>query len=340
VRSLAALACLGFLTAAGAGCASGPPPVALRPSGKPPLDCVVRFVVPAPAGERARGELRLDPVSLERAIHEAFEPSRACTGVTFAVKGEESSADGADLELELESPTPPTYAFSRRTGWFIPNTLLWFFGGFPSFWVADRAYEVQWDARLRFRSASTGRELKAVDLPLREESVLSIIDRGWTLPVLYTPPGLYEGPQTSTALESRLEAWLVGALLERLDADGRGLVGEVEIDIDSPGNLATASEPIVLRARVQSPAVLERLRVELDRVPVYERDALTMIKAARSADGSRYEYDLSVPLNAPPGEHLLRIHALRRGESAAGPDGRTAAWSATRSVRFRVVGGD
>lgn len=319
------------------GCSSGPQPKRSQPSTFQPLAWAIRVVLPTPPAQSASGELRLDALSLERSLRTAFAESRVATSVSVIEDGT-GVADEADLELRVECRAPATFAFSGRTGWFIPNTLLWFFGGFPSFWVADRAYAVEWDAQLRFRAATTARELKTVDLSLRSDIELNIVDRGWTAEVLYTPPGLYEGPQTASTLEARLETWLVNELIAALTAYGQQLSDEVEILVESPANLGTLpAAGLAARVLMRSPTVLERLRLEIDHVTVYEKDALTMVRATRLAVDGRHEYDIRLPLRLQPGEHLLQVQALRRGETDPGLDGRGAAWSATRSVRFVVT---
>lgn len=325
-RSFRRRGTLALAAALCAGCSSAPER-RLPPPPSRPLPCVVRVVLPAPGDELAPGELRLDALNVERELGRASVEARLATAISVVSGDAAVAADGADIELRLACRTAPSFSFSRRNGWFLPNTLLWFFGGFPSFWVADRAYQIQWDAELRFLCAATGDQIGGADLSLRRELALSIIDRGWTAEVLYTPPGFYEGPTTAAALQAHVEAWLVGELASQLAGHAGKLRAAVELDV------ATADAGQGARIVVRSPTVLERLRLELDRIPIYEKDPLTMIKAARSRDG-RWEYDVQVPLRAGPGEHVLRAFALRHGESAARPPADGARWSATRTVRF------
>ncbi len=354
------------------GCGGAPSRDDARWSRLPPAPCVVRIVLPAALGdaapppEKLEGALPIDPARLARTIRTELERRRVCTEVDVvdeaASRSDASSASAspagkddspADLLLTIEAPSPPTYAFSRRTGWFLPNTLLWFFAGFPSFWVADRVYGIHWDVRFRLGSIPGRRELRDVPHPLHDERALNVAERGWTAQVLYTPPGLYEGPDTARVLASQVESWLAGQLAAFVKGEAASLPFDVDIEIESPVNLALVGPAgLELRARIRSPAVLERLRVELDGEAIFERDALTMMKASRSprpgggssgesgGGSGRYEYALKLPLDATGGEHRLRVLALRSGEAgpgaAAGAGGASVDWSASSTVGFRV----
>jgi hypothetical protein len=233
---------------------------------------VVRIVLPGALGggvpppENLEGALPIDPARLARTIHAEFERLRVCTEVDVvedaASRGGASPAGAppagadeapADLLLTLEAPSPPTYAFSHRTGWFLPNTLLWFFAGFPSFWVADRVYGIHWDVRFRLGSIPAHRELRDVPHPLHDERALNVAERGWTAQVLYTPPGLYDGPNTARVLAPQVESWLAGQLATFVKGEAASLPLDVDIEIESPVNLAlVVPADLELRARIRS----------------------------------------------------------------------------------------
>jgi hypothetical protein len=252
-----------------------------------------------------------------------------------------AEAAGDDLVVHVEQAAgPPTYAFTHRTGWFLPNTLLWFGLGFPSFWVRDRVYEVRWDVKLRVRSAPAHAELPEVHAySLREERALHLAERGWTAHVLYTPPGLYEGPDTPAVLAGVVERWLVRQLAAFIKAESGALPFDVRIAIASPGNLtALSARDAALRLCIESPTVLERIRIELDGAVLWEKDPLTMVRATKGPDApggtGGFIYERHIPLDVSPGEHEVRVLARRRHENTVPVSGSAPTWSATRTVRF------
>ncbi len=317
------------------GCSSGPEAISERLEMMGPAPFAVRIVLPVLTGTVGETGVRIDLARLERTLRDELARSRACTLFTV-VNGEEAGSArleeqlDADIELRVEAPRPPSQAFSRRTGWFVPNTLLWFFGGFPSFWVADRAYELAWDASLSLRSASTGRELRKIEAVLREERLLNVFERGWTAEVLYTPPGLYEGPGAGDVLALRAEEWLVRRLVDCVKEESLRIPFDVQIEVES------VREEVSVRLR--SPTVIERLRIEVNGAPVFERDALTMVKARRiraiGVNGDSYEYSIRLPVRKAPEDQILRVMALRTEDPSAGHEG----WSASRTVKLRSGG--
>lgn len=300
-----------------------------------PLPSVVLVVLPEPSVPGEATALRWEPRRLEGRIVKAFEESRACTKVEVTWPGAAPPALPADLQVLVESRVGPSHAFAGRTGWFVPSSILWFFLGFPSFWIADRAYRVEGDLQLRLRSGA-GEELKRLVRPLRTECRLNLFDRGWSPEVLWTPPGLFEGSETLHALQEHADAWLVQRLLECVKEDATGINEGLSIEIQSPSNLERLRGPEQMaRALIQSTSVLERIQVTLDGKILFAQDPLTMMRATREPQAGRgsFEYELRIPVRAQTGEHFLRVAATR---SASGqPRGPGAAGlSLSRTIRF------
>ncbi|MBI4603838.1 MAG: hypothetical protein HY721_17930 [Planctomycetes bacterium] len=334
------------------GCAS-----AERDAGWPgpsaPLPYVVRVVLPqlAQPGEEGRDQVPVSLARLEQAIRAEFDERRACTEVRIvhaATAEEEGGADArgawardVDVEIEFKSRGAPAYAFAGRSAWFIPNTVLWFLIGFPSFWVPDRIYRVRWQGAFQVRYPPARRELPEAKDSLEEDCSLHILERGWTPRALYTPPGLHEGPETAAALAPLVERWLVrelGRLLARVD---EALPLDVAISILHPANLGVVPPGgVVLRCSIAASTPLEHVRLELDGRSVWEREQVNMVRATREprgGDGVGYEYAIELPLDLGAGEHRLRVLALRSGEGAV--QGAAPRWSASRTIRFRVGSG-
>jgi hypothetical protein len=329
-----------------AGCASSPPPDDdTRWLRLPRAPYIVRVILPEATRDGGSDVLPLNSTRLERSILDEFERLRVCTAVEVTRADETPDGLPPDLELRIDAMDSPTYAFARRTGWFVPNAILWFFAGFPSFWVRDRVYGVDWNVRCTLSSIPAERELQVVALPLEQERALNITERGWTSKVLYTPPGLYEGPDTAAVLARDVESWLVAGLVEVLKVRAAALPFDVEIAVEPPRAPAPADATNFsaqeLRVVIQSPRVLERVRVELDGSGVLEMDALNMMRAKRAPRGagaSWLEYPIGIPLALPAGEHVVRVFALRSAESdETGRRSKRPAWSASKSVRFTTT---
>jgi hypothetical protein len=260
----------------------------------------------------------------------------------------EGFASSADLLLELDPVGEPTYAFAYRNGWFFPNTFLWFLAGFPSFWIADRVYAVRWDLTLKVSLACGRGPPQTVRLSLEEEKALSISEQGWTASALYTPPGFYEGPQAARSLSHLVEGWIVEEIVGFLKSESAKVgvlssLSDVDIRVESPQTLSTVNAgEAVFAASIESPTLLERLRIEVDGAPALELSPLNMPKAsrvpARGRDGEAFEYKVRLPIDGSPGQHGVRVFALRRGEPAARGLEPGTAWSASRSIRFTVEG--
>jgi hypothetical protein len=332
----------------------------------PPLPCLVCVVLPESPQEEAepegspQGTLRLDPDRLAKSIESEFRDLRVSTDVRVVTRAEAGSPPGssdemegidanADLLLEIEPAGPPAFGYAYRNGWFLPNTFLWFLLGFPSFWIADRVYDVRWDVTLKVSRACARGQPQTVRLSLETERALSLSDQGWTATALYTPPGFYEGPQVSRSLTHLVEGWLVEELVGFLKSESGkpgvlALLSDVEIRIESPENLSMVSPgEAVLSASIASSTLLERLRIEVDGEPVLERSPLNMLKAsrrvfARSPEAGAFEYKVRLPIHGSPGEHSVRVFALRSGEPAVPGLEHGRAWSVSRSIRFMVSG--
>jgi hypothetical protein len=333
------------------GCGAGPSIEAERWRAAGPLPYVVCIALPAAASlETGPGELRLDGERLKGSLRAAFERFEVATALELMEGGggqggaalEEAERRGADLLIVVEPSAPPRFRFSHRNGWFVPNLFLWFFAGFPSFWVRDRVYEVSWDVTFALHAMASGRALPATLNRLAAERSLSLAEQGWTAKALYTPPGFHEGPEAGRSLAPEVEGWLAGQLVAFLgrEAESPSLPFPLHIAIASPRNLsAHPSGAVMLELTIESPAPLERLRVELDGEPLegLDLDPLSMLApAARPGpDQGLYRYEITAPLEPSPGAHRLRVLALEaRPQAERGVQRRR--WSASQTIGFRV----
>ena len=347
----AVLACLPFC-----GCRSTAPSLAedARLKAIPPLPCSISVIFPVPPGEGLIAEPGVLPVDwdrLEDSLVSEFEGLRVSTDVSVlrpTGASEDLRPASADLILELDPGGPPTYAFAYRNTWFFPNTFLWFLAGFPSFWIADRVYQVRWDVNLKVSAACGRGGPQTVRLRLERDQALSVAEQGWTAKVLYTPPGFYEGPNATESLVSLAETWLVDELAGFLKSESErpavlSLLSDVGISIGSPQNFADVSAGgASLEMAIHSPTLLERLRVEVDGERVLEKNPLTMPRASRipsrGTPNDVFAYEFRAPLAEAPGEHLVRILAARSEEGAARDSESVQTWSATRTIRYTVGG--
>ena len=240
-------------------------------------------------------------------------------GLPVATALRRAREGNADLLVHLENVTPPTYRYLRRNGWFVPNTIMWFFLGFPSFWVSDRVYELSWSLRMSVYSVADGRRLtEEAALVWREERPSSLVERGWTSKALYTPPGMYEGPNSAQALAPEGETWLAAELLGWLEAGSLASLRALrpQISIQAPKNLASVSGTVNLRATILSREALSDFEVFLNDEIIYSRDAPRMLAPRISRRGRLYTLP-EIELDVGPGRHQIRIIARAAGAQSS-----------------------
>ncbi|MEM7234014.1 MAG: hypothetical protein AAF517_17685 [Planctomycetota bacterium] len=310
----------------------------------PPLPFVVSLSIPEDRtdrsteiggeGDDSRLELPVDRQAIGRRLEEWCGRAVPCTRVEVRQEAPESAIasarqSGADLLVIVRELDRPRYEFAARSGWFLPNTVLWFFLGFPSFWVRDRIYSLRWDIDFEVYSVPSGERLYVIRESLEESVPLHLADRGWTAPALWTPPGFYEGPDTSRALVPFIEDRLVERLIRFVQQEPTRS-GEIGIDVFAP---ASGDTP-VFRAKVSSARPLEAAQLTLAGETVWSRNVLTMPSGERA--GERWIYNLAVPI-APESAGLLRFfvrQASRNPEADPVPIGTKARWDASRTLRY------
>ncbi len=339
-----------LLTSVAAGCAASPRTV-VEPWSAPPLPYVIYVALPeALDAEEGSGIVAIDSDRLRGALQEAIGGIGACTRLrVIQASGETAwkvaSEGDADLLVEVVPRGLPEYRFRRRNHWFIPNTLLWFMVGFPSFWLPDRVYSIDWGVAFRASHVpSEGSEntFETGLYALERERALHLASRGWKAPALYTPPGFYEGPDTPRALAPDVEQWLVEQARAYLEFEVPRLPFSVDISIQSPENLATFSPAADagprLEAEITTPTPLQRLRVLVDNKTLLSLSPYDMIESAR--DRGRHRYRLERDLHVDPGPHEIRILALESRHSDQGApivDVGASHCSASKTVRFSVI---
>ncbi len=229
---------------------------------------------------------------------------------------------GADVFLRWESPQPAAYRFSHRSAWFLPNTALWFIAGFPSFWVRDRIYEIEWRGEWVLESLLSGREERAAR-ELSAEVPLHLSERGFSAAALYTPPGFYEGPDVGRLLAPVAESWLTRELATALRDTLERAGGNAGIEVQ----LARNGDRFELAIASSSP--LRRLRLDEAGRTLAEWDAINMPRPKTSGgDGSR--------------RYSLRIDAQKLAAATAAGGRRATArvrWDTSRTFRLRLNGG-
>ncbi|MBI4586565.1 MAG: hypothetical protein HY717_21350 [Planctomycetes bacterium] len=244
---------------------------------------------------------------------------------------QEAQELGADLLLEARFPRLPACRFSRRTAWFIPNTLLWFFVGFPSWWVRDSVYEVQWDVDFTISSVPARKIIQSSYQPFLEEKPVSVSEQGWTWTALITPPGYYEGPKVPSSLAPLVEEKMEEYLLRFLE--NTPLPFPVDIHL-------AAEDPTRLQVEIKSPTPLEKFRLEVDGRVILEKNPLTMWppfkgKARNSAD-LPYFYSRYIPLDLSPGTHKVRVLALASQEKERVVSLEASGWSASQTISINL----
>jgi hypothetical protein len=337
---------------------SGPEHVEV-PVAATPLPCVVFVVFPAEIALERDGK-RIDvsaiddaanPLSIDRrriaelVTRAGVAPRLATRVVTILAERSEAleraRREGGDLIIEVTELDPASFGPTGRNGWFVPNTLLWFILGFPSLWVADRIYGVTWDVELTIRDGATGERLLVVRESLREERELSVLDRGWAVSTLWTPPAFYDGTRTGRALAPIAEEWIAARIIAWLESEARSprLSRDVEIDISEPLNGSTiASRSFRLVAEVRSRRPLEGLRVDVNEVRQIFRTPLDMpsSRIEREAGGLWHIVRIAVELDGVPGTNTVRVFARSRADSAPVLSGNPVVWSATRTLELEI----
>ncbi len=290
-------------------------------------------------------EIPLDTAQLGRSIFATMEREGIFSKVVEleASGNEEACLKEAfdkkmDLALLIRLRGQPTYRFARRTSWFIPNTLVWFFLGFPSWWVRDRVYEVQWDVDFVLYSVSAKQVLQTSFQPFREAKALSVSDQGWNWKALITPPGYYEGSDLTSALAPVVEEKMAEHILAFLENTPLRLPVKLSLREEKTGD-----KPGIL-VEVRSPTTLERFRLEVDGRPVVERNPLNLWPPAQkvSEEGNEtwYFYSRRFTLDQlPPGEHRVRVLVLAGNEDARIVLLDARCWSASQTIAVLVPGG-
>ena len=281
------------------------------------------------------GILKVDPRRIERDIRSTAAEYKLCTQILLPEAEDQdmkaalaaARRDGADLFLHVESFEPPRYSFSHGNAWFLPNTVLWFILGFPSFWVRDSVYEIEWRGRFNLRSVPemvTGMELAPLahkDFELKEPFDLNLSERGFDSKAWYTPPAFYEGPKTNQTLTPRAEALLARKLLDFLTDENTSFSadGEVNIEIGAPENLSPVRVGETrIKVSISSQTPLRLVRFEVDGVLRKEQSSVSMSPEERHA--YPWEEDLEKVL-----ENQL---PAPRTPSSQIP------WSATKTIMF------
>ena len=286
-------------------------------------------------GERRETEndgLTLRTVALEQALRQEFEKDPFCALLSFSERRHPdldslraaARRRNADVILYVDSERPPVARFSHNSNWFLPNTFLWFLAGFPSFWVRDRVYEMEWRGDLVVEAVGTGDELLREQFVLERLFPLNLAEQGFTARALYTPPGFYDGPELRPLLGRHAETWIVDRALallhrEHLDPafDWPVKIAVTRRDARRRGTTAR------LRFDVVSKRPLTRFRVDVDQITVAERDRFSLRPRGRTVDGGRrYRFEIDVP-----------------HKSSGQRKGRDANWESSRTMIVPIASG-
>lgn len=256
-----------------------------------------------PTGDQEKATTTAIPVdaqNIEEEIVEVAGPLKLCTEIVsretseqdLEASLEDAREKGADLVLRVEC-RGPEYRFSHRNAWFLPNTILWFVLGFPSFYVSDREYEVKCDIRYHLY-ATNGKELGTSTEPitLSTHVPLSVVERDFSVEALYMPPGFFRGSDFGDKLTQDAEDLLKKEIIDMLKEDriqlSQNWGKEIEIRVGETD----------VTVRIDTEATLLRLRLELDGELLAEADLHSMsglVDTPELPDGSRvYEWKRSL----------------------------------------------
>ncbi|MCZ6692117.1 MAG: caspase family protein [Planctomycetota bacterium] len=123
----------------------------------------------------------------------------------------------ADLLIDVEIRGYRA-SYVKRTGWFVPNLLIWGYAWIPSWWVADERYRVEMEVRVSITSVHTGRKVWEQTYTPSHDRDLDDWERGWMLFGIVRVPGAL-GVENWEKIDSVVGPFAVRTMVVQLYAD-------------------------------------------------------------------------------------------------------------------------